>query len=187
MSVQLELERTFLARYIPAQIGGAPSDSITDIYIPDNVEHAELRLRKKDEQYSLTKKELGSDGDSSQQTEHAVPLSKEEYQQLKRLSSKRLRKRRFYTTYYGNRMEIDVFRDELEGLVMIDFEFDSQQTMQAFQPPEVCLTEVTQEDFIAGGKLAGKRFEDLHDYLQKHQYQPLFIDREDFQGEVSTK
>lgn len=187
MALQLELERTFLARYIPAQIGGATSDVISDYYIPDNVDHAKLRLRKKGELYEMTKKEPSSGDDSSQQTEHTVPLSKEEYLQIKRLTSKRLRKRRFYTTFYGHTMEVDVFLDELEGLVMIDFEFETKEAMDAFEPPEVCLAEVTQDDLSAGGKLAGKRFEDLHEQLQKYEYQPLYVEREDFQGEVSTK
>lgn len=187
MAVQLELERTFLARYIPVQMSGASSELISDFYIPDNVDHAKLRLRKKGDLYELTKKEPNQGGDSSQQTEHTVPLSEEEYRQIKRLTSKRLRKRRFYTTYYGHTMEVDVFLDELEGLVMIDFEFDSKEAMDAFQPPEVCLAEVTQDVLSAGGKLAGKRFEDLHDQLQKYEYQPLFIDREELKGEISTK
>ena len=36
--------------------------------------------------------------------------------------------------------------------------------------PDFCLAEVTQEEFIAGGMLCGKSFEDIKDKLEKFGY-----------------
>lgn len=178
MSVQLELERTFLARYIPAQIGGARWEEIIDTYIPESADHATLRLRKRGDLYELTKKEPTNGDDSSRQTEHTVPLSRAEYDIFKPLSNKTLTKRRYYTSFYGRSAEVDIFLGDLEGLVMIDFEFESAEAMQAFQPPEACLAEVTQDAVSAGGKLAGKHYTDLDYELGQYHYQPLYMDKE---------
>lgn len=179
MSVQLELERTFLAKYMPVQIDGARSEIIVDTYIPGEADHASLRLRKRGELYELTKKEPTAGDDSSQQTEHTVPLTADEYDVLKQISKKSMTKRRFYSAFYGHAAEIDVYMDGLEGLVVIDFEFDSVEAMQAFEPPEVCLAEVTQEAFIAGGKLAGKTLGDIDYELGQLKYQALYMDKEE--------
>lgn len=177
MSVQIELERTFLAKYMPAQIDGAHSEIIIDTYIPGNADHAKLRLRRKGGLYEMTKKEPVSGDDSSQQTEHTVPLSPEEYKVLSTVSDKTASKRRYYCTFFGNNAEVDVYQGSLEGLVLIDFEFESAQAMQAFQPPEVCLAEVTQDALAAGGKLAGKSYSDVDYELGQYGYQPLFMDK----------
>lgn len=45
MGIEQTLERTYLVRYIPAQIEGAQSEVIEDTYIPANAREAGLRLR----------------------------------------------------------------------------------------------------------------------------------------------
>lgn len=61
----------------------------------------------------------------------------------------------------------------LAGLVIIEFEFDSIEEKNAFIKPDFCLAGVTQEDFIAGGVLAGKTYEDLKPELERFSYIPL--------------
>ena len=58
----------------------------------------------------------------------------------------------------------------LLGLVLIDFEFKNELEKESFKIPAVCLADVTQESFIAGGKLAGKKFEDISSELFKFGY-----------------
>lgn len=72
---------------------------------------------------------------------------------------------------------MDVFTGELSGLVLIDFEFQSEEDKAAFTPPSCCLADVTQEDFIAGGQLAGKTYEDIRSDLARFNYSPLSINR----------
>ncbi|MEK6905851.1 MAG: hypothetical protein AABX24_05615 [Nanoarchaeota archaeon] len=42
--------------------------------------------------------------------------------------------------------------------------------------PNFCLAEVTQEDFIAGGMICGKTYEDIEDDLRKFKYNKLFLE-----------
>ena len=75
----------------------------------------------------------------------------------------------------GNReAEVDVFRDGLQGLVVIDFEFATPAEKARFvAPADVVLADITQEDFIAGGLLAGKSYADIEPELARFDYQRL--------------
>ena len=69
--------------------------------------------------------------------------------------------------------EIDIFGGDLSGLVLVDFEFISLDKASQFVPPEFCLVNITQEEFIAGGYLAGKNFSDVQSRLNKFHYQQI--------------
>lgn len=178
MASEVELERTYLARYIPAQIDGAKSKVIRDVYVPESADHAVLRLRQIGETYEITKKMPIDREDSTKQLEQTIPLIEEEYDALVKVSSKVLVKERFYCTVFGHLAEVDIYMEDLEGLVMIDFEFQSEEEMAAFEPPEFCLVDVSQDVVAAAGKLAGKTYADIEQRLAYYGYQPLFKDQE---------
>jgi len=69
--------------------------------------------------------------------------------------------------------EVDIFEGTLQGLVMIDFEFDSEENKHAFVIPDFCLADVTQEEWVAGGMLAGKSYEDIEKKLKRFGYQKI--------------
>lgn len=173
--VELELERTFLAASLPEDILKFPSHIIRDIYIPDGAENACLRLRQKDNTYVITKKQPVDGVDSSRQHEHTIELSEPEFKCLTKCSTKKVSKRRFVADIEGWPAEIDVFLDDLAGLVLIDFEFATDQDMDTFKPPKICLADVSQEQFAAGGTLAGKTYAQIEPILQKYNYQPLTL------------
>ena len=60
--------------------------------------------------------------------------------------------------------------NKLDGLVVVDFEFGTEEEKLAFEMPDFCLVEVTQEEFIAGGMLAGKSYEDIKEKLEEFGY-----------------
>lgn len=168
-----EIELTYLPKILPAGIEGVPHEEILDIYIPAAAEHPTLRIRKAGEKCEITKKEPIREKDSSHQLETSIPLSKEEFEELSRLRGKRTRKTRYYYHENGVRYEIDVFRDELAGLVLVDIEFNSLEEKKNFIPPAWCLAEVTQEKFLAGGMVCGKRYGDLQVQLDKFGYKKI--------------
>ena len=73
----------------------------------------------------------------------------------------------------GKIAEIDVFADELKGLVLIDFEFSTENEKSTFKIPDIALADVTQEEFIAGGLLAGKTYNDISSELKRFNYKRL--------------
>lgn len=174
--MQEEFELTYLVKKLPDNFSTqTKSKEILDIYLPSTSEHATLRVRKLGDRYEITKKEPVSGTDSSHQHENTIPLTKEEFEELSTLKGKRVRKIRYYYEEEGAFFEIDVFQDNLTGLVLVDVEFHSNEEKAMFVPPEWFGADVTQEKFIAGGVLCGKAYEDIQDHLDKFQYSSLIV------------
>jgi len=171
----IELEKTYLAKIIPKDLLSFEAKEIIDIYIPQDKEHPTLRIRKRGDKYEMTKKEPVSSNDSSRQEEQTIILTPEEFNVLSGLPGKRFRKIRYNYNYNGQIAEIDVFQDDLAGLVLVDCEFDSLEDKEKFVMPDFCLIEVTQEKFLAGGMLCGKKYQDIETDLEKFGYKKLFI------------
>ena len=170
MTQEIELELTFLAKELPQDIKTVKPTRIVDIYIPDTPKHSHLRLRQKGDKYEITKKTPVIEGDVSEQIEQTIPLTKDEFVALSNCSKKRVAKDRYKVKIEGKMAEIDVFMDELKGLVLMDFEFNTIDEKTASKMPSVALADVTQEDFIAGGLLAGKTYDDIAPELERFNY-----------------
>lgn len=172
---EVELELTFLAKSLPPGLKQCKFVDLLDIYLPAQARHPVLRLRKKGEKYEITKKQPVAGSDSSEMDEHTVPLTKEEFDSLATIEGKRVHKNRYYYNWHGHAAEVDVFLDKLQGLVLVDFEFKTKQEKDAFKSrlPEFCLTEITQQEFIAGGMLCGKGYEDIEAQLNKFGYRKI--------------
>jgi CYTH domain-containing protein len=173
--IELEREKTYLLKQLPAGLADCQSEIISDAYIPASTRHPILRLRRRGERYELTKKEPVEGNDSSRQMEHTIRLTSEEAAAFSDVKAKRATKRRYYCTVDGHQAELDLYQDELAGLAILDFEFESDEAMAALAMPDICLADVTQEAVFAGGVLAGKTYADLEPILAKYQYKPLYL------------
>ncbi len=122
MNQELELELTFLAKELPKEIKTTKPTRIVDIYIPDIPEHSHLRLRQKGKKYEITKKMPVVEGNASEQIEQTISLTQEEFIALTSCSKKQVAKDRYYVDIEGKAAEVDVFIDNLKGLVLIDFD-----------------------------------------------------------------
>ena len=166
----LEREKTFLARFLPPGLQECRKDDLVDVYVPADALHPVLRIRKKGGKFEVTKKHPVKDGDASEQREYSIPLTEAEFNALSKVEGKRLHKHRYYYSWNGRVGEVDVFLDELKGLVLVDFEFSSRKEKAAFKAPDFCLADVTREEFLAGGMLAGKKYSDIEAKLKKFGY-----------------
>jgi CYTH domain-containing protein len=171
--VELEREKTYLLKELPADLDQWRSEIISDAYIPVFAEHPVIRVRRRGDRYEITKKEPVQSGDASRQNEHTITLDQEEFAALNGLEARRFTKRRFYGIIDGHKAELDLYQDALDGLAVLDFEFDNDADLQNFSPPDLCLADVTQDSAVAGGMLAGKTYADLQDTLKKYNYQPI--------------
>lgn len=168
----LELEKTYLAKYLPKGLEKSPKREIVDIYYPVSAKHAVLRLRKNGTKYEMTKK-TDTGEDKSKKLEETIPLDLAEYEAIAKAPGKKVSKIRYYYPYAGLTSEIDVFQDGLLGLIEVDFEFKTVEDLKDFQMPDFCLVEVTDEDFLAGGMLCGKSYKDIKKNLKRLKYKKL--------------
>lgn len=172
MSEELELEKTYLLTKLPPGLKKCKYTEIIDIYIPAFKAHPQIRIRKKGEKAELTKK-VPVNNDASRQTEHTIPLSEDEFEAISAIPGKKVRKLRYYYPVGDKIAEIDIFQDGLSGLVLADFEFSDFDSKDNFKAPDFCLVEITQEEFIGGGRLAGKSYADIEADLNKFNYKKL--------------
>lgn len=167
---EIELERTFLAKELPPNLGTSPQKQMLDIYLPSTADHPTLRIRKIGDKREITKKEPVSMGDRTILEEHTIPLREDEYIELSQVPGKRVQKTRYYYTENGRVYEIGVFEEDLKGLVLIDVEFKSVEDMRAFTPPAWILAELKETNFLAGGVLCGKKYSDIENKLTEYGY-----------------
>lgn len=171
----IELEKTYLLKEIPANLVDCEYKEIFDIYLPKSDPHPILRIRKNGSKYEMTKKAPVEGTDSSKQEEQTILLTQEEFNELSKIDGKKVRKFRYIYPYKNRIIEIDVFQDELFGLILVDVEFETEEEKEIFTMPEFCLVDVTQEEFTAGGKICGKTYEDIQEKLNRFNYSPLFL------------
>ena len=171
----IELEKTYLAKFIPQGLENCKKKEIIDIYLPTNARHPTLRIRKNGDKHEITKKEP-VENDPSKQKEETTSLTKEEFQELNQsVEGKRIHKIRYFYPYKNRVAEIDVFQDSLSGLIVIDFEFKDENEKALFEMPDFCLVDVTPEEFIAGGMVCGKTYQNIEEDLKKFNYKKLTI------------
>lgn len=171
----IELERTYLAKYLPADLTKHQHKEIADIYIPATAEHPVTRIRKNGDHYEMTKKQPTHGDDASRQKEQTIILLEEEYRELCQIDGKRIRKIRYNYALKDHTAEFDVFQDALAGLVLVDIEFRTRDAQQQFTVPDFCLAEVTHATFLAGGMLCGKSFSDIESELKQFNYTKLSV------------
>jgi len=175
LNIMIELEKTYLAKNMPENLQNCKFKEIIDLYIPKHSEHPKLRIRKNGNKYEATKKEPINNKDASCQEEQTIILTKLEFEALQKIDGKMVRKLRYYYNYNGRTAEVDIFQDNLKGLVVVEFEFSTVKEKNIFKMPKFCLADITQEIFIAGGIICGKSYKDIEDNLNKFGYRKLFI------------
>lgn len=174
MSKDIELEKTFLLRCLPAEIADIKPSHILDIYIPGNsIDHPHLRLRQKNQEYFITKKYPAQNGNATKQIEITIPLNEDEFKAMRNSSAAKVEKLRYSVNINGRKADVDIFQGELYGLAMVDFEFANVEEMNQFQIPKIALCDVSNEEFLAGGLLAGKKYSEIEPKLKKLGYKSL--------------
>jgi adenylate cyclase len=134
----MEVERKFLVGE-PPELDGAEADEIQQGYLAIGSD-GEVRLRRKGEHLVLTAKR----GTGLSRQESEVELDRERFDVLWPLTEgRRLHKRRHVLPQGDLKIEIDVYEGELEGLVVAEIEFPSEEEARDFDPPEWLGEEVT--------------------------------------------
>lgn len=160
----IEIERTFLVKNLPSGLDSCKKTEIKQGYFSELP--SPLRIRQKDNYFELTKKFPISSGDQSTHDEINLPIKKEEFERLWSLTLRSLEKTRYYFPLENNLMaEIDVFRGKIEGLILVEVEFDSSQAMEKFDPPEWFGKDMTDEFWVVNSFLASSTYKEIQDLI----------------------
>ena len=127
-----EIEKKYLVNNFPEISDNIIRNEIMQgyIFITDSME---LRLRKKSGQYFQTIKT----GEGLNRGEFEVELSANQFDVLWPLTeNKRVEKTRYEINYSGFLVELDVYKGILGGLMTAEVEFNSEDEIQNFNPPD---------------------------------------------------
>jgi adenylate cyclase len=134
----VEVERKFLVTDLPA-IDAAAGDEIDQGYLATGTD-GEVRLRRKAGRHLLTAKR----GSGLAREEAEIEIDEQRFEELWPLTAgRRLRKRRHALPNDDLTIEIDVYAGDLDGLVVAEIEFSSEEDARAFDPPDWLGEEVT--------------------------------------------
>ena len=146
---RVERERRWLLREAPSPDEATAEVEITDLYFSGT----RLRLRRMVDRrggvptiYKLTQKIPGAGATGLITNTY---LSEGEYELMHVVGGDELRKVRYSVPPFG----VDVFLPPLDGLVIAEAEFDSDEAMAASAAPETAIAEVTGDERFTGGRL----------------------------------
>jgi len=135
-----EIERKFLVREMPDGLTSYRSNKISQGYLVSLDDGTQVRLRRKGSQHSLTFKR----GTGNVREEREVELTATQFDALwPATEGKRLVKTRYEIPLGERVVEIDVYHERHEGLVVAEVEFDDEKAAKDFQPPDWLGDDVT--------------------------------------------
>ncbi|MGW0084308.1 hypothetical protein [Streptomyces sp. NPDC003393] len=166
---RVERERRFLLADPPAPSTVTVSRLIVDRYLIGT----RLRLRRADFsdgrcELKLTQKVPVSRPGATQGLITNTYLSPAEYRVLAALPAHVMAKTRLSVPPLG----IDVFDAPLQGLVLAEAEFTTDEEAQSFTPPAECVAEVTEDARFTGGRLVRTSRRELVDWLAEYGLRP---------------
>ena len=173
--MEIELEKTYLVKTIPNLKDFDSSLEMKDTYIPIDSDHPQIRLRRLGTKSFLTKKIPAISGEGFE--EYTIFLSEKEYLVFKEIKGRVLAKTRYVKSISkGIVCHLDIYKENLKGLVVVDFEFESQKILENFIAPDYILVEIPKKSFLAGGLLAGKSFSDIEKLLKsEYKYTKIIV------------
>jgi len=170
-----ELELAWLVRELPDDLDKSSAVKIRQGYLPnDNPEIKDIRVREKNNRFTYTvKKFLKNSQETSLCSEETRNLSREEFEKLWKKAEKKTAKTRYFYSLEGElRAEIDMYENNLSGLVVVEIEFPSLETYKAFEPPEWFGKEVTDSKGIYPPAIAEMTIEEVNKINEEYVQAP---------------
>jgi|tagenome__1003787_1003787.scaffolds.fasta_scaffold20896034_3 adenylate cyclase len=151
-STGVEIERKFLVHELPPGLGSYQSDHVEQGYLAIADDGVEVRLRRRADRTLLTVKS----GPGHVRVEEEMPIEERRFETLWPLTEgRRVIKTRYLVPVEPDlTAELDVYADDLDGLVTAEIEFPSERASADFAPPAWLGTEITGDERYANQTLA---------------------------------
>jgi CYTH domain-containing protein len=146
----VEIERKFLVSQAPADL--PPGEPIEQGYLAVAPDGTEVRIRRRAGRSTLTIKS----GPARVRVEEELDIDDRRFEALWALTEgRRIAKTRHLVPLDGDlTLELDVYAEDLDGLLTAEVEFASEQASLAFDPPGWLGAEVTGDARYANQSLA---------------------------------
>lgn len=164
----MEIERKFTIKRIPDNLESYPCHHIEQAYLNTN---PVVRVRKEDDEYYLTYKGKGM----MAREEYNLSLNRESYYHLRDKADGNVISKKRYLIPLNNpqfksggpippegytlTIELDVFDEPFDSLVLAEVEFGSKEAAEAFLPPDWFYEDVTYEAAYHNSNLSKAEFE----------------------------
>ena len=159
-SPSYEVERKFLIKTIPDNLESYPHSLIEQGYLCTS---PVLRVRRLDDTYILTYKSSGM----MIREEYEHPLTKEGYRHLiAKADGLIISKTRYrIPDNSGHTIELDIFHGKLDGFIMAEVEFSSENDAASYTPPEWFDREVTQDPAFHNSRISRMNEAELNSFI----------------------
>jgi adenylate cyclase len=162
---EIERETTYFLNSTPDNLFDWKLEYTKDTYLPPDAHHPMIRLRKRGDQLFMTKKYPKVAGDFSTMIEETINLLDYEYEFFeKNLVGNVLEKNRYSKKFDGYIIEIDEYLGNLAPLRVMDIEWDGEPQNLDLSMFDI-KKEITQNNNLAAGNLAGKIYTDIEKHL----------------------
>lgn len=148
-----EIERKFKIKNLPPDLIDYPFVEILQGYISINENSREERVRSKGDKFFHTIKE----GEGMVRTEKETEITKEQFDALwPKTAGKRIKKTRYKISHGQEIIELDIYHDNLDGLMSAEVEFSSEEAANKFIAPDWFGDDVTDDKRYKNKNLAVK-------------------------------
>ena len=137
----MEIERKFLLKKVPSELKITGQKEIEQYYLCRE-DKTVVRVRRTDDKYTLTIKR----GGGISRFEREIAISYTDFAEIASISQDRkIIKTRYLAPLDNFTVELDVFRENLEGLILAEIEFQNEEQAKKFIPPAWIGKEVTDD------------------------------------------
>jgi len=159
-----EIERKFLIKKIPFSLENLKKFHIYQKYLSSENDSLELRIRAIDDLYFFTVKQ----SKDNYREEFEKKISEKEFQYLQTWQTKEqkreIKKVRYHIPHENLLIELDIYKDNLAGLVTAEIEFPTIEESKEFQPLPWFYQEITKNKLYKNFYLSLKKsIEGLYD------------------------
>lgn len=147
-----EIERKFKVKNLPENLESFPSKSIKQGYLYIGEDGTEIRVRQKGEKFLKTTK----GGQGMNRSEEEITITKEEFEKFWPETEGRTLEKTRYEIPLGENVltELDIYGGNLDGLIVVEVEFPSEEVANNFVPPEWFGEDVTDDRAYKNASLA---------------------------------
>lgn len=175
MGKEIELELAWLVKYLPEDLEKCRSIKIVQAYIGhEDPKIKDVRIRNKGGVFTYTVKHFVK---NSQETgycrEETRQISQAEFLRLMKSSNKKISKMRyFYPLKKGLTAEVDVYKENLKGLNVVEVEFPNLEAYEKFEIPAWFGKEVTDSKGVYPPFIANLSIDEVHKVNRCYKQKP---------------